>query len=51
MTASGWIKVGATYLGAGDYFFVNNTAAGTSYTITLRYIPTGGAMGQLTFTA
>ena len=48
---SGWTKSGATYLGAGDYFWVNSTIAGTSYLITLRYIPTSNSMGTLTFTA
>jgi flagellin-like protein len=49
ITASGWTKSGATYLGAGDYFFVNGTTA-VSYTILLRYIPTSNSMGTLTFT-
>jgi hypothetical protein len=51
IAASGWTKTGTTYLGAGDYFFVNGTVVGTSYTIMLRYIPTSSSMGTLTFTA
>jgi len=45
-----WIKTGTTYLGAGDYFYMNGTV-GISYTIMLRYISTSNSMGTLTFVA
>jgi FlaG/FlaF family flagellin (archaellin) len=51
LTHSGWTMSGSTNLGAGDYFLVNSTVSGTSYTIMLRYIPTSNSMGTLTFTA
>jgi flagellin-like protein len=46
-TVTGWQMSGATYLGAGDYIYINGTA-GVSYTITLKYNPTSNQAGAIT---
>jgi len=50
IVSTSWTKAGTTYLGAGDYFTLNSTAASTSYTVMLRYIPTSNSMGTTSFT-
>ena len=39
------------FLGAGDYLTLNGLTVGVTYTITLKYIPSGNAIASTTITA
>ncbi|MDD1769970.1 MAG: type IV pilin N-terminal domain-containing protein [Methanomassiliicoccales archaeon] len=49
-TQSAWHVTGTT-LGAGDYFYVNSTVAGTTYSVVLKYNPTNNQAGSISITA
>jgi len=43
--------VGSTTVGAGDWFYVGGLTSGTTYTVTVKYIPTNNAMATFQIAA